>query len=143
MRIHLVTVGKPKIPYARAGWEEYFRRLDRIHKVRVSHIGDKYADDAQHILGEVTGSSTVVLEISGVEYSSEQLAGFLRARELESREVSFIIGGPDGLPQKVRDAANFRWSLGRLTLPHDLAMIVTLEALYRASSINLGLPYHK
>ncbi len=143
MRLHVVTIGKPKLEYAKHGWEEYFARLQRLHAVRVTHIADKYANDPKHILGEIRGNITVVLEINGVEYTSEELAEFLRVRELESREVSFIIGGPEGLPQAVRDAANYQWSLGRLTLPHDLAMVVTLEALYRASTINAGLPYHK
>lgn len=143
VKIHILTIGKPKLEYAKLGWEEYFARLQRLHTIHVTRIADKYANDTKHILGEIQGTITVVLEIHGVEYTSEKLAEFLRVRELESREVSFIIGGPDGLPEAVRDAAQHQWSLGRLTLPHDLAMLVTLEALYRASTINAGLPYHK
>ncbi|QQS18046.1 23S rRNA (pseudouridine(1915)-N(3))-methyltransferase RlmH [Candidatus Saccharibacteria bacterium] len=143
MKLHLVTIGKPKLDYAKSGWDEYLARLQKLHQVRTTHLADKYADDVKHILGEIRGTITVVLEINGVEYTSEKLADFLRARELESREVSFIIGGPNGLPQAVRDTADYQWSLGRLTLPHDLAMVVTAEALYRASTINAGLPYHK
>jgi len=74
---------------------------------------------------------------------SHELAVFLDKHELEAREVSFVIGGPDGLPQATRDSADYRWSLSRLTLPHDLAMVVTLEALFRASTIRAGLPYHR
>jgi 23S rRNA (pseudouridine1915-N3)-methyltransferase len=125
------------------GWEEYVNRLQRLHTVRISQLHDKYTDDADKILAETTGTIRVVLEILGKEYTSEDLATFLVARELESREVSFIIGGPDGLPTAVRETADYQWSLGRLTLPHDLAMVVTLEALYRASTINAHLPYHR
>ena len=85
----------------------------------------------------------MVLEIQGNNLSSQDLASFLQKRELEAREVSFVIGGPEGLPQTIIEAADYRWSLGKLTLPHDLAMVVTAEALYRASTINAGLPYHK
>jgi len=67
----------------------------------------------------------------------------LEVCELEAREVSIVIGGPDGLPQEIRDTADYQWSLSRLTLPHDLAMVVTLEALFRASTLNAGLPYHR
>ncbi len=143
MKIHILTIGKPKLSYAQQGFEEYLGRLKRLHQVRVTHLSDKYAYDTKKILGEIQGSITVVLEIYGVEYTSEKLADFLQARELESREVCFVIGGPEGLPQQVRDTANYQWSLGRLTLPHDLAMVVTAEALYRASTINARLPYHK
>jgi 23S rRNA (pseudouridine1915-N3)-methyltransferase len=143
IKIHILTIGKPKLSYAQDGFEEYLKRLKRMHQVRVTHLNDTHADDTARILRKIEGSTTVVLEIYAVEYTSEKLAEFLRTRELESKEVSFIIGGPTGLPQAVREAADYQWSLGRLTLPHDLAMVVTLEALYRASTINAKLPYHK
>jgi 23S rRNA (pseudouridine1915-N3)-methyltransferase len=143
MKIHLVTVGKPKLAYAAAGWQEYLSRLQRLHTVRITQLSDKFAYDADKISAVIAGTTPVVLEITGTEFTSSTLADFLRERELEAREVSFIIGGPEGLPQGIRDNARYQWSLGRLTLPHDLAMIVTLEALYRASTINAGLPYHK
>lgn len=143
MKIQIVTVGKPKLDYAKQGFEEYFTRFSRMHTVRHTVIADKYAYDTTYILETTKGTVRVVLEIMGTEFTSEKLAEFLEKRELESREVSFIIGGPEGLPQEVRDAADYQWSLGRLTLPHDLAMVVTLEALYRASTINAHLPYHK
>ncbi|MGB4966860.1 MAG: 23S rRNA (pseudouridine(1915)-N(3))-methyltransferase RlmH [Candidatus Saccharimonadales bacterium] len=143
MKLHLVTIGKPRLEYAKQGWNEYFSRLQRLHSVRVTRLSDKHAQDTARILEAVQGTSWCVMEIKGREYTSENLAAFLRAKELEAREVSFVIGGPEGLPQEVRDAATHQWSLGRLTLPHDLAMVVTLEALYRASTINARLPYHK
>jgi len=143
MKLHIVTVGKPKLAYAEAGWDEYLKRLQRYHDVRVTHLADKYANDAAHILKTAEPSHIIVLEITGREFSSPALAAFLETRALDGREVSFIIGGPDGLPPEVRAAANTQWSLGRLTLPHDLAMVVTLEALYRASSIAAGHPYHR
>lgn len=143
MKIQVVTVGKPKLAYGKLGFEEYFLRLSRLHTVQHTVIADKYAYNAEHILEVTKGTTRIVLEIVGAEYTSEQLAGFLLKRELESRGVSFIIGGPEGLPAEVRKAAQHRWSLGPLTLPHDLAMVVTLEALYRASTINAHLPYHK
>lgn len=143
MKLRLVTIGKPKLPYAQVGWAEYVPRLERLQQLKVQHLADKHAYDAKKILEEVRGMTLVVLEVTGREYTSEELAGFLQQRELESREVCFLIGGPEGLPGAVRQAADFQWSLGRLTLPHDLAGLVTLEALYRASTINAGLPYHK
>jgi 23S rRNA (pseudouridine1915-N3)-methyltransferase len=143
VKIHLVTVGKPKLAYAAAGWEEYLARLQRLYTVRVTQLADKYAYDADKFREVTTGTYTVVLEIEGKNLSSPQLADFLQARELEAREVSFIIGGPNGLPDKIRQSANYQWSLSGLTLPHDMAMVVTLEALFRAGTINAHLPYHR
>lgn len=143
MRLHLITIGKPKLTYAKTGWEEYLGRLQRQHTVRVTQLTDKFAYDAARILEASGNTCRVTLAIEGRQFSSESLAEFLKQRELESREISFIIGGPEGLPNEVIQKADYAWSLGTLTLPHDLAMVVTLEALYRASTINAGQPYHK
>lgn len=143
MKIHIVTVGKPKLSYAKSGWDEYLTRLQRLHNVRITQLADKFAYDEVRLHEVVQGTYVVALEILGTEFDSKQLADFLEKRELEAREVSFVIGGPEGLPQIVREQADYQWSLGKLTLPHDLAMVVTLEALYRASTIRAGLPYHK
>ncbi len=143
MKLHIVTIGKPKLAYTVAGWDEYLSRLQRLYTVRVTHLADKYADDAAKIRETTADSYVVALEITGTILSSHELTDFLSKRELEAREVSLLIGGPDGLPQTIRQTVDYRWSLSRLTLPHDLAMVVTLEALFRAGTINAGLPYHR
>lgn len=143
VKLHIVTVGKPKLAYAALGWDDYLARLQRLHTVRVTHLADKYADDAAKFKEVTTGTYTVAMEIEGKMFNSQELATFLVKRELAAREVCLMIGGPDGLPQEIRETADYQWSLSRLTLPHDLAMVVTLEALYRASTINAGLPYHR
>ncbi len=142
MKLHVITIGQPKIAYAQAGWAEYWRRLERMHQVRVTHIADRQ-NDSQHILAAAGQSYKVALVIEGSELSSPELAQFLEKRALEGREVSLLIGGPDGLPAEVINQADWHWSLGKLTLPHDLAMVVVLEAVYRASSISAGHPYHR
>jgi 23S rRNA (pseudouridine1915-N3)-methyltransferase len=142
MKLHIVTIGAPKQIYAKAGWELYIARLGHYHQVRVTNIADKHNDSA-HILAAAGKSYKVAMEVRGRALSSPALAKFLAERELESREVSFIIGGPNGLPIEIVEAADYQLSLSALTLPHDLAMVVLLEALYRASSINAGQPYHK
>lgn len=143
MKLHIVTIGKPKLPYAKAGWDEYLRRLQRHHAVQVTHIADKHAYDAAHILKAGGNAYKVALAVDGTQYTSLQLASFLEKRALQDGEVCFFIGGPEGLPQDVIDSANTQWSLSKLTFPHDLAMVVVLEALYRASTISAGQPYHK
>ncbi len=143
MKLHVVTVGKPKLAYATLGWDEYLGRLQRLHTVRITQLADKYASDTAKFKEVTAGTYCVAMEITGDILDSHQLADFMKRRELEAREVSIVIGGPDGLPQEIRDAADYQWSLSRLTLPHDLAMVVTLEALFRASTLNAGLPYHR
>jgi 23S rRNA (pseudouridine1915-N3)-methyltransferase len=142
MKLHIVTIGKPKLDYAKRGWDEYLGRLGRYHQVRVTQLGDKYADDSQKIIDATGDSYRVGLIIEGQQLTSRQLATFLDSRAIEAKEVCFIIGGPDGLPGIVQAAMDFQWSLSKLTLPHDLAMVNLAEALYRASTINAGTPYH-
>ena len=143
MKLHIITIGKPKQSYAQVGWSEYLGRLRRYHDVRITQLNDKHAYDSEKLIETVRGNFTIALVVTGKQLSSVQLSTFLQSRQLEAREISFIIGGPNGLPEKVITSADFCWSLSELTFPHDLAMVVLLEALYRASTINTGHPYHK
>jgi 23S rRNA (pseudouridine1915-N3)-methyltransferase len=143
MKLHIITIGEPKLSYAKAGWEEYLKRLRRYHDVRVTHLADKWAYDAPHILQTAGKVYKVALVIDGPQFSSEELSAFLDKRALDGRELCLIVGGPEGLPDEVIAASEQQWSLSKLTFPHDLAMVVLLEALYRASTISAGHPYHK
>jgi 23S rRNA (pseudouridine1915-N3)-methyltransferase len=143
MKLHLLTVGEPKLAYAKAGWEEYRKRLGRFHAVRVTHLNDKYAYDGDRILQAAGSAYLVGLIIDGRQFSSPQLAAFLEQKAQEGREVCFLIGGPEGLPEAVQRAVHTKWSFSDLTFPHDLAMVILAESLYRASTIAAGHPYHK
>lgn len=143
MKLHIVTIGKPKLVYAQTGWDEYFGRLQRLHTVRATQLADKFAYDSAKIREAQGSSYKVILEIHGQQFTSEELATQLDKLELMSKEISFLIGGPEGLPADIRSEADLLWSLGKHTLPHDLAMVSLLEALYRASTIKAGIPYHK
>lgn len=143
MKLHIITIGEPKLPYAKAGWEEYLKRLRHYHTVRVTHIPDKWAYDAAYIRQTTSNAYKVALVIDGKQFTSLELAQFLEKRAIEAREICFLIGGPEGLPDEVIQAADSTLGLSKLTFPHDLAMVVLLEALYRASTISAGIPYHK
>lgn len=143
MKIHLLTVGEPKLSYAREGWEEYCKRLSRYHSVRATHLSDKYAYDSDRILQAAGSAYLVGLVIEGKQFSSPGLATFLEQKAMEGREVCFLVGGPEGLPEAVQAAAHTKWSFSDLTFPHDLAMVILAESLYRASTIAAGHPYHK
>jgi 23S rRNA (pseudouridine1915-N3)-methyltransferase len=141
MKIHIVTIGSPKLTYAKLGWDEYLKRLQHYHSVRVTHIADRL-NNAKHIESVAGKSYRVALVIDGSQFTSPGLADFLDKRSMEASEVCFLIGGPDGLPDDIINSAQITWGFSKLTFPHDLAMVILLEALYRASTINDGLPYH-
>jgi 23S rRNA (pseudouridine1915-N3)-methyltransferase len=86
---------------------------------------------------------TIVLDREGKEFSSEELSSFLSELKLYGRsDFQFILGGALGLDSRVGAKADARWSLSRLTLPHQLATCVLVEQLYRAVRIERGEPYH-
>ena len=85
----------------------------------------------------------VAMQVGGKALTTEQLARWLEDRAREGDSPVFCIGGPDGLAPEVDVQARLRWSLSALTLPHGMARVVVAEALYRAVSLNKGLPYHR
>lgn len=141
MKLHILTIGKPNLEYAKIGFSEYIKRLNRYHNVRVTHLADKN-NTADNILKAAGNSYMVALTIDGPQLSSHGLADMLENLALQGKEVCFMIGGPDGLPVEVIDAADGELGLSKLTLPHDLAMVVLAETLYRSSCINVNHPYH-
>ena len=80
-----------------------------------------------------------LLAADGDELDSVGFARFIEQRRMSRRDLCFVVGGPFGLEL---DRADHRLSLGKLTLPHQLARVVLLEQLYRAHKIIAGEPYH-
>ena len=91
---------------------------------------------------EKSGARLIVLDSRGRELSSEQFAEWLRAQRDASVPLAFAVGPADGFSDDMRRAAFAQISLGRMTLPHELARVLLLEQLYRAFTILAGHPYH-
>jgi 23S rRNA (pseudouridine1915-N3)-methyltransferase len=150
--LHLVAVGRLR-PAFRPAAEDYLRRLRRygaaeVHEVReAGKEGNATAqrrEEGNRLRRAMpAGARTVALTRSGTAWSSAELGRRLRRWRDTGRSLAFLLGGAEGLdPSLVAEAAE-RWSLGPLTLPHELARVVVLEQLYRASTIAAGHPYHK
>ena len=90
-----------------------------------------------------TDAFVVALDVHGKLFSTEQLSAWLKDRMREGRDLTFLIGGPDGLAPDCLQRSDLRWSLSALTLPHALVRIVVVEQLYRALSLLRGHPYHR
>jgi 23S rRNA (pseudouridine1915-N3)-methyltransferase len=151
MRLHLVTVGTPKLEYAKSGCDVYLERLTRFHKVRTTRIRDSkrhgeaaMLEEGERLLAAVGNAYLIALDPRGKMLDTPALAQTLERLGVQGEgELAFVIGGDEGLSDTVRARAGLLWSLSALTFPHDLAQLVTLEALYRASTVNAGVPYHK
>ena len=101
--------------------------------------------EAKAILGALrNGEYLAALCVEGRQISSEELADLIAGRAMSGAgDIAFVIGSSHGLAQSVKRAAQSRISLGRITMPHQLARLVLTEQLYRACSINAGMKYHK
>jgi 23S rRNA (pseudouridine1915-N3)-methyltransferase len=85
----------------------------------------------------------ILLDQDGDSWSSEELAEQVSAWREDGRDRAVVIGGANGVTDLLRQRATASWSLGPLTLPHELARVIVLEQLYRAGTILRGEPYHK
>ena len=142
MKIQIITVGKPQLSFAQQGIEEYTKRLSRFADIQVHHVKEN-KDTDQKILKLIANDVCVLLDETGKEYSTETLSQFLEQKKNHSLNLSFVIGGPDGHSQDIRNRADLCWALSVLTFPHDIATMLTLEALYRALSVLEGHAYHR
>ncbi len=145
VKIKIAWIGKTKEGATAALTEEYLRRILRFCPIE----GTAYRDEADFLAKLVgkekrVGKSTLVLMDSlGKEFSSEQFARFLGDyQDRNTLPLIFAIGGADGFSKETKLAAQYVASLGKITLPHELARVVLLEQIYRAFTILKGHPYH-
>jgi 23S rRNA (pseudouridine1915-N3)-methyltransferase len=153
MRLRVIWTGKTRDAHLRALVAEYLERLSHFARCEVSEFRESGATaektgidrDSKRISdGLRDGAINVLLDPSGIEWSSKQLAEAIqRWQDSGTKEVAFIVGGPNGVSKELSARANQRWSLSRLTLTHEMARVVLLEQLYRAYTIIHGLPYQK
>ncbi len=143
MKISIITIGTPHLNFAKEGITEYMKRTQGFSKTQLIHIKEG-KDQDKKILKAVGSSFCVLLDEQGKTYSSQEFASVLEKKKNEStKEISFVIGGPDGHTGAVYERGDMMMSLSRLTLPHDMALLFFTETLYRSLSIIDGHPYHR
>ncbi len=151
MKLVLRAVGRLR-PALREVCDDYLRRANRlitIAEVEVREAGhldgeQRIAEEDRRLLAGVDPAAVVtLLDPGGRQWSSEELASRLDDWRLAARDRHLVIGGAAGVGKVVRDRSTESWSLGRITLPHELARVVVAEQIYRAASLLHGLPYHR
>jgi 23S rRNA (pseudouridine1915-N3)-methyltransferase len=136
MKYRVVALGGSRMKSAalRAACDEYLSRIQHYARIEEREVAAaRIPEDAR----------VIALAERGEPWSSTQLAELVGRWELEGRDVTFVIGDHDGLPDAVLRRAERTWSLGPLTLPHELARVVVYEQLYRAHTIRRGEKYHR
>lgn len=152
MEITVLAVGKLRVFY-RDACDEYIRRLKRYVTLseveiresrRTGSSAETNRDESVLVEARVPPRASVIgLSRLGTAWSSPELAEQLDRWLLQSRPLAFVIGGSTGLDEEFLASCQHTWSLGPLTLPHELARVVVYEQLYRAFTILRNEPYHK
>ena len=155
MHIRLIAVGDRQPSWVDTAFENYAQRLPQQWQFRLDLIAtaprtkNSAAETAklaegQKVLAKIKAPEcVVVLDERGKEFSSQELAARLDDWQSDGRDLTFVIGGPDGVSEQCMDRADLRWALSKLTLPHGLARVIFAEQLYRAWSLTTGHPYHR
>jgi len=150
--LRIITVGKPHAFWKDAG-EHYLQRISRFRQVTETVIKDsdpalptprRVEEEGKRILAALAPQDVVVcLDEKGRFMTSREFSRFLEGMSTDAtRRPCFIVGGPFGLHDSVRQKAKHLIAFGPQTFPHELARVVLLEQLYRAESLVRNMPYH-
>jgi 23S rRNA (pseudouridine1915-N3)-methyltransferase len=155
VKLCIVAVGQKMPAWAQAACDEYARRFGRDVTLEIRTVkaaprsagasaASLMSAEAQRLEAAAPGAALrVVLDEHGQRATTAQLAERLRSWMREGRDVALFIGGPDGLAPALKARADETLRLSDLTLPHALARVMLVEALYRAWTLTTGHPYHR
>lgn len=155
MKLSLISVGTRMPEWVEAGVAEYSKRLPRDFELRVVEIPlsqrSKTTNMTQAIAreGEASlraigqGDYVIALDVKGKQLDTGQWAQKLGRLRDEGRNISLLVGGPDGLAPECLARADALWSLSALTFPHPVVRVIVAEQLYRAWSLLNNHPYHR
>ena len=159
LKITLITVGRLKEQYLRDAVKEYEKRLSTLCTLKSveidaaklpdspneSQISQALETEAEKILAAISnGAYAIPMCIEGKQMDSEELSHKLSEIGVSGQSnVVFIIGGSYGLSDRVKQKADYKLSMSKMTFPHQLARVMLLEQIYRAFKISQGGTYHK
>lgn len=159
MKITVISVGKLKEKYLKAGIEEYSKRLSRYCNLELIEVADEKCPETlsdserdmirnregMKISAKIKDSTYLIsLEIEGKEFTSEKMASKIEEVTTGGHShITFLIGGSLGLSDSLKKKSNLSLSFSRLTFPHQLMKLILLEQIYRSFRIIRNEPYHK
>ncbi|MDL2280388.1 23S rRNA (pseudouridine(1915)-N(3))-methyltransferase RlmH [Selenomonadales bacterium OttesenSCG-928-I06] len=158
MKISIISIGKIKESYLTEAINEYLKRLTPYCKINITEILEEKINDnpsekdkqnvilkeGEKILSKTDDKSYIIaLDVKGVNISSEELAEKIDTLKLAGQShLTFIIGGPFGLSNKVKEKASFKLSFSKMTFTHQMIRLFLLEQIYRAFKISKNEKYH-
>lgn len=154
MKLRIISVGHKMPSWVETACMDYTKRMPREAFVEIIDIkpekraaGNSTENiqliEAKRILEAIGKDYCIALDERGQEVTTLQLADKFKDWQSSGRDVSFIIGGADGLHTSVKQKADWLWGLSKLTLPHAMVRVLLTEQLYRAHTVITSHPYHR
>jgi 23S rRNA (pseudouridine1915-N3)-methyltransferase len=154
MKLRIISVGHKMPDWVQTACAEYIKRMPREMSVEIVEIKPEkraagnnteniQAIEAKRLLEAAGDNFLVICDENGQQLTTMALAEQMRSWQNIGKNVSFIIGGADGLHANIKQKANFNLGLSQLTLPHAFVRVLLCEQLYRAHSVITNHPYHR
>ena len=142
--IRIICVGKLKEKYLVDACLEYTKRISKYSKIEIIELKDSnIKEEKDNILKYINKDYIITLEIEGDAIDSSTLAKKIDNIFLNNSNITFIIGGSDGLHDDIKKISNYKLSFSKLTFPHQLFRVMLLEQIYRSFKILNNETYHK
>ena len=143
--IKIICIGKLKEQYLKEGISDYFTRINKYHKIEIIELPDSNMEkEKELILKNINSKDYIItMDIEGNNISSKELASKIEKTFITNPNITFIIGGSDGLHKEIKKISNYSLSFSKQTFPHGLFRLILLEQIYRSFKIINNESYHK
>lgn len=143
--IKIICVGKLKEKYLKDGIDDYMKRISKYHKINIIELPDSNINnEGNEILKHIDSKDYIItMCIEGEELSSIELSEKIDKTFITNSNITFIIGGSDGIRDDIKNKCHYKLSFSKLTYPHGLFRLILLEQIYRSFKILNNESYHK
>ena len=143
--IKIICVGKIKENYLKEGILDYQKRISKYHKIEIIEVMDSNIDEEKNRLLKYVDNKDyiITLDIEGNNLSSLELANKIDKIFITNPNITFVIGGSNGIHKDIKELSNYSLSFSKLTFPHQLFRMILLEQIYRCFKILNNETYHK
>jgi 23S rRNA (pseudouridine1915-N3)-methyltransferase len=143
--IRIICIGKIKEQYLVNEIEDYLKRINKYHRTEIVELPDSSIDEeSEKILKQINKKGfNILLAIKGDKVDSIEFSDIINNKLMMDANINFIIGGSNGVNQKVKDMVDQKISFSDLTFPHGLFRGMLLEQIYRSFKIINHETYHK
>ena len=148
----IICVGKIKETFFKEAIKEYEKRLSKYVNLKIIEVQDyDLGTPEQNLEKEKIGimkhidqkDYVITLEIEGKMITSEEMSKMIEKTQMTNPNITWIIGGSNGLHEEIKQRSNYALSFSKLTFPHQLFRIILLEQIYRSYKIKNNESYHK